>query len=225
LLGRRLSQCRSLFLAGSDALRQPTETVAAYLETIAAFFPIDPKSARHRAGNAPDASPRLEGIDTFLDDFSAPRPDRAAWRRFRALHLRRVSLGVESGAPDVRALYRKDWKNDDLLAIVADLKDAGLGVGVLVLVDAGGIEHADRHLEATAELINALPLGPGDLVYLLDGNEVRDPHLGPDELGFTPLSGPRWSEQQAELKRLLLTVRTVRKAKVAPYSLEKQGGS
>jgi hypothetical protein len=58
---------------------------------------------------------------------------------------------------------------------------------------------------------------------LLDGNEVVDPGLSPGDLGFTPLTGPRWSDQQAELKRLLLPVRTVLKAKVAPYSLEKQG--
>ena len=81
-------------------------------------------------------------------------------------------------------------------------------MGVLVLVDAGGIEHAGRHLAATAELVNALALGPGDLVSLLDANEVRDPSLGPAALGFTPLTGPRWAEQQAELKRLLLPVRT-----------------
>ena len=49
--------------------------------------------------------------------------------------------------------------------------------------------------------------------------------LGPGELGFTPLTGTRWTEQQAELKRLLLPVRTDRGAKVAPYSLEKQSSS
>ena len=91
---------------------------------------------------------------------------------------------------------------------MAHLKDAGLGVGVVVLVDAGGIEHAARHLAATADLVNALPLGPGDLVSLLDANEVRDRRLDPTALGFTPLTGPRWAEQQAELKRLLLPVRT-----------------
>ena len=92
-------------------------------------------------------------------------------------------------------------------------------------MDAGGIEHGARHLAATAALVNALPLGPGDLVALLDANEVRNASLGPLELGFTPLTGTRWTEQQAELKRLLLPVRTERGAKIAPYSLEKQSSS
>jgi hypothetical protein len=226
LLGRRILQCRRLFLAGSDALRQGPASVSAYLETIASVFPINPelRPARPKAriGSEIDAEPYLEGIAAFLDDFAPPRPDRPAWQRFRAQHLRRVSLGIESGDPDVRALYCKTWTNEDVRALAAELKDSGLGVGVLVLVDAGGDENARRHLDATAELINALPLGPGDLVSLLDGNEVRDPMLGPDDLDFTPLTGPRWAEQQAELRRLLDPVRTARGAKVAPYTLEKQ---
>jgi hypothetical protein len=223
LFGRSLEQCRSVFLAGGDALRQPPEVIAAYLETLASAFPIGRAPGRRGGEDAAVPTPRLEGIDAFVEEFAPPRPDRHAWSRFRTLHLRRVSLGVESGDPGVRTLYRKDWRNEDLLSMVADLKDAGLGVGVLALADAGGVEHADRHLAATAELINAMPLGPGDLVLLLDGSEFVDPALGPGDLGFTPLGHPRRAEQQAELRRLLLPVRTEKKAKVAPYSLEKQG--
>ncbi|MBV8677577.1 MAG: radical SAM protein [Planctomycetaceae bacterium] len=208
LLGRRTLQSRSIFLGGGDVLRRPSEEVLAYLETVARVFPIG-------------AASRLEGIHAFLDDFSAPRPDRETWRIFRGLHLSRVSLGVESGDPEVRAMYRKAWANEDLVAIVADLKAAGIGVGVLVLAGAGGAEHAESHLAATADLINALELGPGDLVSLLDAEEVRDPHAGGP--GFSPLTAERRAEQQAGLKQRLLPVRTLQGAKVAPYSLEKQG--
>ena len=211
LLGRRVEQARSLFLAGSDVLRQPADAVATYLETAARVFPVTPAPA-----------PRLEGIDAFLDDPGADLPDRAAWRAFRERRLRRVSLGVESGDEGVRALYRKAWRDDALRAVVADLKGAGLGVNVLVLVDAGGVEHADRHVEATAGLINSLPLGAGALVALLDGNEVRNPAHAPT--GFTPLAGAPWADQQSRLRKALAPVRTERGAKVAPYSLEKQGG-
>ncbi len=225
LLGRRLLQCRTVFLAGSDVLRQGPEPIEAYLETINATFPIDPHSARRRGRSAPDADAILEGTTAFLDDFSPPTFGWPDWRSLCGRHLRRVTLGVESGAQEVRALYHKNWHDCELRALVAHLKDAGVAVGVAVLLDAGGIEHAKRHLAATAELVTALPLGPGDLVSLLDGNEVRDCDLGPDAIGYTPLSGLRWAEQQAELKRLLLPVRTERGAKIAPYSLEKQSSS
>ncbi len=221
LLGRRVLQCRAVFLGGGDVLRRPAEEVASYLETIARVFPIDPGAGRRRPQGSLDDTSRLEGIHAFLDDPSAPRPDRDGWRTFRQLHLHRVSLGVESGDPDVRALYRKAWANGDLIATVADLKAAGIGVGMVVLVDAGGAEHAERHLAATADLINALDLGPGDLISLLDADEVRGPRA--DDPGFTSLTGGRRAEQQAKLKQWLLAVRTLRGAKVAPYSLEKQG--
>ena len=92
-----------------------------------------------------------------------------------------------------------------------------MGVGVLVLVDAGGLEHAGRHLEATADLINVLPLGPGDLVSPLDGNEF----LAPGDHGFSPVVGPGWDAQQADLK-VRMPRSADRKAQVAAYSLEKQ---
>ena len=175
LLGRRAEQARSLFLAGGDVLRQPADQVESYLETAAHVF---------RVRSTPDA--RLGGIDAFLDDLNPGLPDRAAWSRFRERHLRRVSLGVESGDEVVRSRYGKTWRNEALRAVVADLKEAGLGVNLLVLVDAGGVESADRHVEATAALVNTLPLGAGDLVALLDGNEVRDPDRSLP--GFTPLT-------------------------------------
>jgi hypothetical protein len=225
LLGRRFEQCRTAFLAGSDVLRQGPENVEGYVQLIAATFPFDPESPRRRGRNSVDSECALTGIEAFLDDFTPPLPGWPDWRRLRDRHLRTVTLGIESGSAEIRGLYRKIWTNNDLRALVEQLKSAGVGVGVIVLVDAGGIEHAERHCAATAELVNALPLGPGDLVSLLDANEVRDTSLGAVELGFTPLTGTRWTEQQAELKRRLLPVRTDRGAKVAPYSLEKQSSS
>jgi hypothetical protein len=211
LLGRRVEQARSLFLAGSDVLRQPPALVESYLEIAACVFQIS---------SAPES--RLGGIDAFLDNLDSDLPDRLAWSRFRERHLRRVSLGVESGDAGVRALYGKSWPNETLRAVVAALKEEGLGVNLLVLVDAGGVESADRHVEETAALIASLPLGAGDLVALLDGNEVRDPARPLP--GFTPLTGAPWAAQQTRLRKALAALRSARGAKVAPYSLEKQGG-
>jgi hypothetical protein len=218
LLGGRLSQCRAVFLGGSDVLRRPVDDVSSYLDTIARTFPILPESEGRRPRRATDAPPGLDGVHTFLDDVSPPRPGRDAWEHFRRLGLRRVSLGVESGDPQVRSLYGKTWDEADLTATVAVLKTAGLGVGVVTLAGAGGVEHADRHLARTVDLIAALDLGPGDLVSLLDAEEVRDPNRG--DPPFTTPTAAMIAGQQAELKRRLATV--LGGAKVVPYTLEKQ---
>jgi hypothetical protein len=224
LLGRRAWQCRDVFLGGSDVLRRPADEVAAYLESVARVFPVRPGPGGRGDQPGPAAGPGIIGIHAFLDDYSPPRPDGAAWRRLASLHLHRVSLGVESGDPHVRALFGKGWRDDDLRRTVADLKGAGLGVGLVLLVGAGGVEHAERHLQATAALINSLALGPGDLVALLDAHELRDPDSDDRATReVTPLKGPAWLGQQAQLKELLGPVRSVRKAKVVPYNLEKQG--
>ena len=125
LLGRRILQCRGVFLGGSDVLRRPEDEVVGYLEAIRGTFAGDP-----------DASTRDE-VHAFLDDFSPPRPDARAFRRFKEHRLHRVSLGVESGDPSIRRLYGKSWADEDLADVVADIKGAGLALSLVVLVGAG----------------------------------------------------------------------------------------
>ena len=134
-----------------------------------------PSGARSPA--TPDASTRDE-VHAFLDDLSPPRPDARAFRRFKEHRLHRVSLGIESGDPSIRRLYGKSWADEDLADVVADIKGAGLALSLVVLAGAGGEENAEAHVEATADLITSLALGRGDIVALLDAEEVRDPRGG-----------------------------------------------
>ena len=212
LLGRRILQCRGVFLGGSDVLRRPADEVVGYLEAIRGTFAGDP-----------DASTRDE-VHAFLDDFSPPRPDARAFRRFQEHRLHRVSLGVESGDPSIRRLYGKSWADGDLADVVADIKGAGLALSLVVLAGAGGEENAEAHVEATARLITSLALGRGDIVALLDAEEVRDPRGGAASAatGFTPLAGARLSDQHEAIKGRLRPLRTERGVKVVSYSLEKQ---
>ncbi len=212
LLGRRILQCRGVFLGGSDVLRQPEDEVVGYLEAIRGTF----------AGDLDSAS--RDQVHAFLDDLSSPRPDARAFRRFQEHRLHRVSLGVESGAPAIRRLYGKSWADVDLADVVADIKGAGLALSLVVLVGAGGEENAEAHVEATADLITSLALGRGDIVALLDAEEVRDPRGGGTSMtqDFAPMTGPRLSEQQDAIKDRLQPARIERGVKVVSYSLEKQ---
>ncbi len=87
----------------------------------------------------------------------------------------------------------------------------------MTLVNVAGPDGTERHVEATSELINSLPLGPGDLVSLLDAAELCDS----EATGV--LMGHARSDQLEALKLRLGPVRTLRKAKIVPYTLEKQG--
>jgi hypothetical protein len=218
LMGRRLMQTRLTFLAGSDLLRRPAGDVIAYLETLSRVFSIVPKIKGSLTSRQEDA-PVLEGIHTFLDDFSPPRPGAETLRAYHDRHLIHAGLGVESGDPDVRRRYGKTWDDDDLRAIAADLKSAGFGLSVLTLVGAGGSEAGDDHAAKTAGLVHSLDLTRGDMVFLLDENEVRDPTAS--AVDFGPLTGSAWSQQQERMKQALAPLRE-RGVKLLPYSLEKQ---
>jgi hypothetical protein len=224
LLGRRILQCRTLFLAGADLLRRPAADVEAFFRAAARSFPLAPGHAHRPPGDRPEDAARLDGIHTFLDDFSPPLPDRDAWRRLRDLGLTRVALGIESGDPGIRALYGTRWEDGALRATVSAVKEAGIAASLLVLVGAGGDENRDRHEAATVALASSLPLGKGDFVYLLDAGEVggEPSRESLRAQGLTPVSEASRLDQQCQLKERLVPLRISTGAKVLPYSLEKQ---
>jgi hypothetical protein len=135
-----------------------------------------------------------------------------------------VALGIESGAPEVRSVYGKTWENGDLRKTVADLKAAEIDVSLIVLVGAGGLENAANHVRASSELLNELPLGPGDLVYLVDAAEVGGltAMRQLERRSLTLVPPQELLDQRAQLLAQLSPLRSQRRAKVAPYSLEKQ---
>ncbi|MGP0068971.1 MAG: hypothetical protein ACLQGP_35895 [Isosphaeraceae bacterium] len=215
LWGRRLAQTRVAFLAGSDVLRRPVGDVAAYLDAVKMAFPLQPADATE----ADSSAPRIEGIHAFLDDFTPPLPDRSAWSQFAAGGLVRLSLGVESGDPTIRAVYGKHWADEEFRTCVADIKAAGLAVSLMTLVGAGGVDRAESHVRETSALIQTLDLRAGDHVFLIDEDEVRDTHS--NEPGVTFLEGIARAEQQKQFKEQLNPLRK-RGVKVLAYTLEKQ---
>jgi hypothetical protein len=220
LWGGRLLQSRHLFLAGSDVLHQSVETIADLLNAIGQAFPIEPRTRGSSFDRSEEEdNPRFDGVHAFLGDFTLARPDRDGWRNLNARGLVRISFGVESGDSQVRAIYHKNWAEAELRATVSDCKAAGIGVSVLTLVGAGGVERAEAHVERTVQLIESLALGAGDFVFLLDEKEIGGAESV--DVGITSLRGDAWSQQQSKFKEGLAPLRT-RRVKVLPYTMEKQ---
>ncbi len=206
LTGRRIKQHRGLFLGGIDVLRRPLADVLDYLQTIGKVFPIGEEPAV--AGDDWDDFPgKLGLVHAFLDDFTLSLPDLEGWRKLRAAHLGQVTLGIESGDRAIRSGFGKDWREEDVRKTVADLKAAGIGVGMVVLVGAGGRAMADRHVDATATLLGSLPLERGDLVSLVDVRTFED------QAELEPLSDEESAAQVAALKG-----RLARGPKVVAYN-------
>ena len=165
LWGRRLLQCRTVFLAGSDALLLPAADVKSHLKTIHDVLAAS-------AGSEP--GPTATKSTHFWMTLSPADPIVIPGGNSPTLGLNRVSIGIASGDPAVRALHHQHWSDQDLPSVFADLKSAGIGASVLTLVGSGGADHAESHVTKTAALIESLALSPGDFVFLLDENELHD---------------------------------------------------
>jgi hypothetical protein len=223
LWGRRLLQSRTIFLAGSDVLRLPESDLKEYLTAIGEVFPIKAAAAKpsgDRVSDGSDLAPRFDGVHVFLDDFRPGAAGRIGWNALAALGLVRVSVGVASGDAVVRRLYHQQWSDEELRVTFAELKAAGLGASISTLVGAGGVDHTASHVAQTAALILSLDLRPGDFVFLLDANELRDPDQA--LVLLTPASPGAHHAEQARLQDALAPLKA-RRVKVLPYTIEKQG--
>jgi hypothetical protein len=217
LLGRRLLQARSVFLAGADVLRRPAGDLLGYLDAIARAFP--PGEARATDGPvSAEGAPAIDDVHVFVDDFSGPLAGVETLVAARERRLSHVALGVESGDPDVRRLYGKGWRDEDVQNFVSRAKEAGVELSVLTLVGGGGRGGAPDHVEKTARLIKSLALTRGDLVFLLDEREIAE---APPAPGLEALDSAAWSEQLNLLRQGLSSLRE-RGVKVLPYSMAKQ---
>ena len=210
LLGRRLGQCRDLFVAGGDWLRRPLVELVDALGVIDRTFPDPARPGGPESG-------RSHVVHAFLDDFRPPLPGLDGWRRLRASRLGRITLGIESGDPAVRGLFGKSWEERDLHSTVEAIKAAGIGLGLMVLVGAGGRSGAGAHLDATARLVGSLGLGAGDLVALVDDRGLGTPAVAGKALSDDEAAG--WSD---DLKRRLASAGPSNRPRVVAYNPAKQ---
>jgi hypothetical protein len=110
------------------------------------------------------------GPELPADGFATVR-SLAAWsvrelESLGRLGMRRLYLGLETGS---RGLFRLLLRRDPLAMLgpqVARLHDAGLSVGLTVVVGLGGERWAEEHLAATVAFLEGLDLSAQDQVSL-----------------------------------------------------------
>ncbi len=146
---------RSIFLGSANALAVPLPRLVDLFEALRASFP-----------------PPVPPVRAFVDAFTGVRKGADDYRRLAHLGLGRVYIGLESGHDPLLAFVRKPGTSAEAIEAVRAMKDAGLQVGVIVMIGLGGTAFAAAHVEDSARAINAMGLGEGDLVYFSDLVEV-----------------------------------------------------
>jgi hypothetical protein len=165
--GGGLSLRRSLFLGDANALMIPQRTLVPMFDEVNEQFAILPRGlSEGETREWTDRHPiHFNGVYSFIDAFSTRRRTIKDFQELGERGLRRVYLGLESAEPELLKFLGKPHTAADIETLVNHLKYAGIGVGLIVLVGAGGDRYADAHVSATVSLINALPLDEKDLIY------------------------------------------------------------
>jgi hypothetical protein len=218
LLGRRILQCRQVFMAGGDFLRLGPEAVIALLDAAREELPIRPANrARPRERNDLETEPGMDGFQAFLHEFDRPPWSPELWSELQVRHFGTLVLGLESGSSTVRRLYGREWADERLREWTASCP---VGLGLVVVVGAGGEESTRSHVEETVALVDSLAIPPGSLVSLVDVDEL-DTRPAIDR-PFTPLDASRMASQREELKGRLSAALAPRRIKVTTYSTGKR---
>jgi hypothetical protein len=150
LLGPAMALRNRVFLGDANAVLVPTDTL---LTMMAATREVMPRAA---AG----------GFHAFIDSFSGAPIDALDIDRLASAGLRRLYLGLETGDPALRGWLAKPGAPARAIELVQTAHAAGLSIGAIVLVGAGGTRWAPSHLEQTLEVLRAMRLRRGDLVFL-----------------------------------------------------------
>lgn len=186
-LGRGVLMRKGIFLADGNALALSQNRLEPLFETVREVFPG-------------------REIFSFVDLYTGDRRPLEQWRRLAGLGLKRVYIGMETGLDELLHFLNKPGSCEELLRFVADLKQAGVAVGLIAMVGVGGKEYAAKHAEATLGALARMPLNPGDLIYLSPFIEQPGSVYAQRRAqeGLTPLSD---SEIAAELARWAREIR------------------
>jgi hypothetical protein len=201
--GEGLRSRRGVFLGQANALAGPTDWREEILRTVNETFEFP--SGERPAGKSPwwlGSPSRMESIASFVDAFTGVNIDAEEYARLRELHLRRLYVGVETGAPTLLNWLNKPATRERMQQAVANAKLGGLQVGVIILLGAGGERFFGAHVEQTISLLQSLPLTRGDFVYLsrLVEESGSDYARKAEQDGIEPLTPQRLAEQERLLR-------------------------
>ncbi|RMF33280.1 MAG: radical SAM protein [Chloroflexi bacterium] len=217
-LGEGLPLRRTIFLADANALVIPQPRLVELFQIVGEMLPLVGSRGR---GSLPRslASHRFQGIYAFLDGFSGRKKRPQDYARLAAMGLRRVYIGLESGHDPLLSWLRKPGSAEDALEAVHHIKAGGVAVSVIVMLGVGGQRFSRGHVEDTIRIVNAMGLGPGDILYFSEfvDHPTLPYHRLAQEAGIVPLT-----EEEVEAQRAAMVAGlrfTDGRPRISPYDI------
>ena len=199
--GPALQMRRSLFLADANAIAIPEPRLLSMLDLANDAFDVVPPGTS--LGPYRRAHPgAMGGIYAFVDAFTSRFKTVEDYSLLAARNLRRVYVGLETGHDPLLAWLRKAGTAADAVDAVRTIRAGGVAAGVIILVGIGGRRFAAQHVAGTIRAVNAMELGPGDLVYFSEFREPEDSDyrwIAAVE-GVQPLTPGEMQDQMAQMR-------------------------
>lgn len=188
-LGDGLSLRRTIFLGDANALVIPQRMLLPLVEIVHEVYDVS----------------ALGGIYAFLDGFSGQKKTVRDYAGLRERGLKMVYIGMESGHADLLQFLRKPGKPSDVVDAVRAIKAAGVAVGVIALLGAGGHQYAEAHVRDTVAAINTMELDMDDLIYFSELVVSEGMAYAQDayRAGLHPLTHDERIAQQAAIEHQL----------------------
>ena len=136
---REWPQAHRVFLADGDAMSLPTDTLHRILDHLHASLP------------------RLARVSSYATPDNINRKSLEELASLKARKLSLIYLGIESGHTDVLKRIAKGASPRGIARAIQRAQEAELQVSCMVILGLGGREYSERHISATAELVNAAP--------------------------------------------------------------------
>lgn len=214
-LGAGITVRRSIFLADANAVIAPQRLLLPMLDAVSARFPV-------RAPGVPRGTDwELEGIYAFVSAPDALHKRAEDFAELRARGVRRLYVGLETGHDPLRAFLAKPGSAADVVEAVATMKAGGMEIGVILMLGIGGEAYRAAHLEGTVALIQQMPLGSGDLIYLSPFvADEPSPYLAAMQAaGIAPLNAAALEVEEQRFKRALTPWAAANGVRVSKYDV------
>lgn len=152
-IGDGLAMRRSIFLGDANALSVSYPALEQMFAAVRKGFPEG------------DSGPSWREVYAFVDAWGGRNRTEAEIANLKAMGLRRVYLGLETGNDPLLERVNKRGNGDLSVEVVNRFKAAGVQVGVIVLLGLGGRAYENDHVWDTTRVLNEMGLGRGDRVY------------------------------------------------------------
>lgn len=203
-LGESIGRFHSIFLGDANALAIPQDDLIQILNIIHQEFSLIRKK------QVPNLifknRPQFAGIYSFLDNFTNLHKNLNDFKALADKDIRMVYLGIESGSPQILKLLNKPNDIKKVIALIKILKKAGINIGAIFLVGAGGENLADEQVQGTVKLLDKLKLTENDIIFLSKLSVSEDSLYSKNLIteGFKIMEMPDMDKQVQLIKQNIL---------------------